>query len=247
MNKIYIATIIVLCFSACIVNSPLLTRTQQPTNSIIDKHYALSPEIDWFTANIRGESNLNGTEQTFSAHLRIRKDSVILMSINALLGIEIIRVQLTRDSIKILNRLNSTYFKEKTSELFEPVGVPFGYKEIENIFFGIQPFGQFKEFTHNDTNEGYSLSATHKTSKLSLALSNGYVAKELVYIHDGNTKIKIAYLNQTTINNYNFPKSFDVELVKKKQTATTSIRYSNIVVNRPKKVKFSIPSSYVPM
>ena len=54
MNKIYIATIIILCFSACIVNSPLLTRTQQPTNSILDKHYALSPQIDWFTANIRG-------------------------------------------------------------------------------------------------------------------------------------------------------------------------------------------------
>ena len=46
----------------------------------------------------------------FSASVRIKKDSAIWISISPALGIEIVRVLITKDSIKIIDRFNKKYY-----------------------------------------------------------------------------------------------------------------------------------------
>ena len=42
----------------------------------------------------------------FNAFIRMRKDSVLWVSVNALLGIEAFRVLITPDSVKVINKLD---------------------------------------------------------------------------------------------------------------------------------------------
>src|SRR4026208_2558948 len=47
-----------------------------------------------------------GKNNDFNAFIRIRKDSVIWVSINAALGIEAFRIMITPDSVKVLNKID---------------------------------------------------------------------------------------------------------------------------------------------
>ncbi len=60
-----------------------------------------------FSADFEMEKKSN----SFSGTLRIRKDSAIWMTVSAL-GLEAFRALITHDSIKMLNRLNNTYYAE---------------------------------------------------------------------------------------------------------------------------------------
>src|SRR6476659_11127350 len=58
--------------------------------------------------NIDYEGN-DGKKYNINANIRMYKDSAIWISANALLGIEAMRVLITRDSVKLLNKLEKTY------------------------------------------------------------------------------------------------------------------------------------------
>lgn len=70
-------------------------------------------EFNFTTLSLKTENKaeLNGGEaQEFNATIRIKKDSAIWVSINALLGIEVVRCMITQDSVKLINRIDNTFF-----------------------------------------------------------------------------------------------------------------------------------------
>ena len=62
-----------------------------------------------------------GGAHSFSGTIRIQRDSIIWISLSAVMGIEAARIQLTPDSLFFVNRLNSTFY----------VG---DYEHINNLF-----------------------------------------------------------------------------------------------------------------
>ena len=71
-----------------------------------------------------------------SANLRIRKDSVIWLSISALLGIEVARIQITPDSLKLMNRINKTYWTGDFEDVENTYGIPANYEQLEGVLVG---------------------------------------------------------------------------------------------------------------
>ena len=51
----------------------------------------------------------DGKDYEFNAFIRLQKDKMIWISINALLGIEAFRAIITPDSVKVLNKLDKVY------------------------------------------------------------------------------------------------------------------------------------------
>ena len=67
-------------------------------------------KFDWFSAKFSAEYSNKGKENSFSGQIRIRKDSLIWISLTPMLGIEAVRLMISQDSVKLMNRLNDTYF-----------------------------------------------------------------------------------------------------------------------------------------
>src|SRR5262245_43853516 len=60
-------------------------------------------DFNTFSAKIKVDyRGGDGKSNDFNAFLRMKKDSVIWVSINAALGIEAFRIMITRDSVKVL-------------------------------------------------------------------------------------------------------------------------------------------------
>ena len=63
-----------------------------------------------FSAKFSADYTNKGQKNSFNGQIRIQKDSLIWLSFSAVLGIEIIRIMITQDSVMFINRINNTYF-----------------------------------------------------------------------------------------------------------------------------------------
>ena len=76
-----------------------------------------------------------GNEQSANFNLRVKRDSAIWLS-GSLLGIEGVRALLTPDSVRVVNRLQKTYFAGDYAYLGQLLNVPVSYKQMQDILLG---------------------------------------------------------------------------------------------------------------
>jgi len=79
----------------------------------------------------------DGKGPDLTVFLRMKKDSVIWLSINAsLLSIEVFRVMITPDSVKVLNKKDKEVQLRSVSYIQEVAHLPFDFKTLQDIFIG---------------------------------------------------------------------------------------------------------------
>jgi hypothetical protein len=77
-----------------------------------------------------------GKNYDVNATVRMYKDSAIWISANAILGIEAIRALITKDSVKIIDKLNKTYTARSMDYLQEVTALPLDLPTIQNLLLG---------------------------------------------------------------------------------------------------------------
>lgn len=78
----------------------------------------------------------DGKDYEFNAFIRLQKDKIIWISINALLGIEAFRAVITPDSVKVLNKLDKVVQLRSVSYLQEISHLPFDFNTLQSIVLG---------------------------------------------------------------------------------------------------------------
>ncbi len=85
------------------------------------------------------EGGENNKDNELTVFIRIRKDSMIWMSINANVGpvnVEAFRVLITRDSVKILDKLKKVARFRSVSYLQEQVHLPIDFQTLQDLLIG---------------------------------------------------------------------------------------------------------------
>lgn len=111
-NNYLIIRIIILSvpffFSSC--GTSRKTAVEPPaavgTNILLQKMSDSGLAFETFSARFSATYSEGETEASFSGTLRIRRDSIIWMSFSPAMGIEVMRAVITRDSVKILDRIH---------------------------------------------------------------------------------------------------------------------------------------------
>lgn len=85
--------------------------------------------FEWLTANMTIQAEVNGQSYNdLSGQLRMRKDSLIWVSVTATMGVEVLRAKVSNDSVWLLNRLEKTYLAEHVDSLDQQIGPLFGLR-----------------------------------------------------------------------------------------------------------------------
>jgi len=98
-----------------------------------------SKMIDYRTFNAKVNIDYRGGDgknHDVNANVRMYKDSAIWISINALLGIEAMRAIITKDSVKLLDKLNKTYTARSIDYLQEVTELPLDLKTLQDLIIG---------------------------------------------------------------------------------------------------------------
>ena len=116
----HIRTGLILVFAACLLAAFTSCSTQRKTiktplkeagaDYLFSKLKESELRFDWLTAKFSADYKNKDQETSFGGQIRIRKDSLIWLTLSPMMGIEVIRLVISQDSIKFINRLNNTYF-----------------------------------------------------------------------------------------------------------------------------------------
>ena len=129
MNRLFAFSSLLFFILGCASNKEATTYSikSYSANQIIKQASQQHSDFEWFTAKLGGEVSINGTKTPISANLRIKKDSLMLISVSALFGIEVARIQLTTDSLKFINRINKVYWTGSYDEAVQFLGLSTNY------------------------------------------------------------------------------------------------------------------------
>lgn len=97
--------------------------------------------IDFETFNSRAKIRYNNGSKNLSlnANIRMKKDSVIWVSLSAFLGIEVARGLITPDSMVLINRIDQDYEVMDYKELSKKFNFDIDYNLIQAMLLGNMP------------------------------------------------------------------------------------------------------------
>lgn len=90
--------------------------------------------FEWMTSklDIQAESDSLAFDD-LSGQLRIRKDSLIWISVTGTMGVEALRAKISNDSVWLVNRLEKTYLAEPLDSLSAQLDIPLSFPLIQTL------------------------------------------------------------------------------------------------------------------
>ncbi|MGB3181292.1 MAG: DUF4292 domain-containing protein [Cyclobacteriaceae bacterium] len=106
--------------------------------NFLDRNKLEVQEIDfeYFSTKTKIRFKDNNQDLNANANIRIKKDSIIWLSVNAALGIEAARGIITRDSMVIINRIEKKLLRYDYTTLSEKFGMRIDYDLIQSALLG---------------------------------------------------------------------------------------------------------------
>ncbi|MCE3229464.1 MAG: hypothetical protein K0S32_4015 [Bacteroidetes bacterium] len=221
----------------------------------------------WVNAKANVESNIDGKDESFDIRVKIRKDSAMLITIQYLLGLQVAKVLIRKDSVIFVDYIHKNYFKGDFNYINELLNADLDYDVLQAVLFG-----NSAEF-HDDEKQGlnavtdrtnchYMLSTERKRRLRKIQQGGSELKKALqtLTLNPDNFKIiKNEFIdpatNRTFTANYKdftqkdsvyAPYLVDIDIVAEKK-AKLKIEYVRIEKNTPQKLDLNIPSKYDPI
>lgn len=255
MNKnILILFVLVVSFSSCDLlkkNTDIDSYIDSPSNSkeLIKKVNLNKISPEWMSLNTKIKINKEGQETTINSQIRVRKDSVIWVSVKAPLGIEVFRTMITPDSIYFMSRMDKTYFVQPILHLKNVVKADISFNQLQSILFA-SPEIKNENFEFSD-----SPKLSLKSSKINYYIHPLFYRVEKIEIIESEEKrLEINFYNYLTRNLKKdegiedfigfFPNKILVN-IRSDEVFDAEINYTKIEFNKKSSLSFKIPSSYV--
>jgi len=109
------------------------------TTSYLLKRYTENKyNFEWVGMKVDASFGTEDNSESFKATIRMRKDSAIWVSIVPALGIEMIRVMITPDSLKYLSKIpdNKFYYRGSFEDISKLVGISFDFEMLQDLLVG---------------------------------------------------------------------------------------------------------------
>jgi hypothetical protein len=120
-----------------VVINPAESDSAKMVHETLEKIQANHIDFKTFSAKVHVDySDSKDKKYDFNTFIRIRKDSVIWVSIIAALGIEAFRVTITPDSIRILDKLNKTFDFKSLDYIQDVAKLPIDFKTLQDLLIG---------------------------------------------------------------------------------------------------------------
>lgn len=148
-------------------------------NDALGKIKAHRIDFNTFSAKVKvNYEGGDGKNYDFNAFIRIQKDRIIWVSINALLGIEAFRVIITPDSVKVVDKLEKIVRLRSVSYLQEVAHLPVDFSMLQDLIIGNPVYLDSNVISYRKDENGLSLMSIGTLFKNYITLNgNDYTLK----------------------------------------------------------------------
>lgn len=212
-------------------------------------------KFETLSARLNVDLKMPDKELSSRVDLKMVKDSAFQLSVQPFFGIEVFRLELTTDSIKVIDRLNKRYVAENYAALKGQTPIEFNFYNLQALF----------------TNHLFLPGEQSLTPKLynrfklkqegALAEAKAKDAMDLIYTFtaDGEEKLLATFIADPTERyalqwNYSdfrvadkqlFPLIMAVQILANGASqGGATLHFSRLQINEPLNMDFSIPAKY---
>jgi hypothetical protein len=208
-------------------------------NHIDFKTFSAKINIDYVDAD---DKNYN-----VNANLRMYKDSAIWISITAIFGIEGLRVYITRDSVKILDKQNKLYTGRSVSYLQDVAKLPLTLSVLQDLLIGNAVYLDSNIVSYSRYDDHVSLLSIGSLFRNLLTLSNSTKFIERSKLDDvditRSRTCDLTYSDYQNKNGSNFATVRKITIAEKKKL-DVRLEFKQFDFNGELTFPFTIPKNY---
>lgn len=251
LNLLYILLFVFTISCRSTSNTSLKLRNIS-SNELIDVTTRNNPTFN--VINIKYDANVAGTtiNNSLSGSIRLIRDSLLWMSVNGPFGIEIARVLLKPDSLKILSYFENLYYYGSYQSAKKILGSELNFSLLQNILTSTLSssyinYDSLKDQSITESAVGeYVLKANHYDFKTTLKVdSNTYKMKDFsIKKSKQPISIDVSYSNYIKIDNRIFPQNIIINTVGNGSRTTIDLNYRKIIFDKEFRIPFNVPKKF---
>lgn len=205
-------------------------------------------QFNTFSGKAKCHYEGKGDKQEFTANIRIKKDSIIWVSVTALGGIvQVARIYITTDTVKLINYLQKEITIMPLSEAGKILPAPADFSVLQNLIVG-----------NVLRQSGAPNDATDFGGTLSLQVEENNFIQQVTYNKSDSTMRSlqmrttvangpigvIQYGNYEKTDDQKIPMSRAVNVINAGEQYYLDMNFTKIDLNQPLDFPFSIPRGY---
>ena len=241
-----------------IARGPLENHTSQDLWNALDDQ----SEFGTISAKVHVDFEQNGKKQAFNCKLRIQEDSAVWVSIAPLLGIELFRMVITTDSVKLVDRLNKRYFTDSLAVLESMTKVPVSFDVMQSLLTGklvnLYPAEKYRTSRIIDHYQMSMKSRGKMRREFRKTMQDIPIAHQMQIARNGTSLIgtflkdlstgnlvRAKYSEFEPVGEKEFPTEMDIQTAGSGRVRI-KLEWSRIKMGEPVNLPFNIPTKYVP-
>lgn len=205
-------------------------------------------DYKFLSAKAKVKVNREGKDFNLTFNIRMQKNERIWISVNAIASIEVARVLLTKDSVKVIDRINKQYIVKDYAFLSELLKTDVDFLTIQNMMIGNAPSDlNYKKAEFNEFPNYYEFAGKEKGRQYVVHLRKDDVKLNSINFTEGTgdkRSVNVDYNGYKLIENSNFPFLINSKASSQKESVSLNVEYQKVekVVNLD--FPFSIPKRF---
>lgn len=237
---IQLGILLVLLFTGCKTSreAALGDRSGRSERKMLEQAIAAQPEFTSLDMKrISVSISLGGSSYSSPAICRIIRDSVIHLSAQPFLGIEMVVAQFTRTGFTVLDKMRKVAYTGTYSQFSERFGIPFDYTLIESLITnrlfvmeaGTPALTSLKPALSNGV-----ITLSHESDRIRQVFELGAdnrIRKTILSTPEGRQNFTARYDEFSNQEMIYFPYTYSVQLSTASRTVELGVKVSRLVVN----------------
>lgn len=209
-----------------------------------------SGRIDFktFSAKVNVDyRDAEGKRYDLNANMRMVRDSALWVSVNAILGIEALRMLITTDSVKVLDKQNKLYTARSIDYLQEVTALPLNLRTVQDLLIGNPVYVDSNVVSFSRSSDAMSLVTLGQWFKTLLTVSISDRLVQRIKLDDANMArsrtAELAYSDYETRAGRRFATKRRITVVEKKKL-DIALDFKQYAFNEEVSFPFSVPKNF---
>lgn len=240
--------------------STKVAKVTEPTgnkmhNEFFDSMKESAFRFNTLTASLKVELNMPKNNMSSRVEMKMVRDSAFQLSVQPFLGIEMFRIEISTDSVKVMDRINKRYVSESYAGLKGHTPIDFNFYNLQALFTnrlflpGEQDISarQYNRFLLKQEGTRAEIKVKDVMELLYTFVADGEQKLLSTHISDSSERFLLGwnYTDFRMVEKQPFPMLMETEIVADgAPVGGINFRFSRIQVDVPVAMEFSIPSKY---
>lgn len=236
--------------STAATDSAAMATNAEKSRLLTDLAPLWSTSIDYTTFSGKAKMTYEGKGQSndFTANFRMRKDSVVWVSITAVGGIvNVAKALITPDSIKAVNYLQKEVYLMKFSDAGKLLPAAIDFATLQHFIIGnaLMQNGQAVDATDFGGTWTVQMTADSFIQQLAFNKADSTMrTSQLRSVRESGPAIIINYGNYSTPAGRRFADSRAINILNNNEQSYLDMNFSNVTFDQQLEYPFSVPSKY---